>query len=104
MKVVFAEKAKQDISTIYDRLAEESVKGAQNVENQIRAHSARLGMFPYASVATDEPNVRRLPIGRYPYAIFCRIDDERGIVEIARVIHGARIQNLRRIPHEGEAD
>lgn len=100
MKVVFAERARQDISDIYDSIATNDRAAAQRVEHAIRADCERLGQFPYASAVTDEPNVRRLPLSRYPYTIFCRIDAERGIVEIARVIHGARVRDLGQMPEE----
>jgi plasmid stabilization system protein ParE len=54
--------------------------------------------FPFASAPTDEPNVRRVPVVRYPYTIFFRIDPDRGLVEIARVIHSARVRNLGQMP------
>ena len=44
--------------------------------------------------------MRRLPLGRYRYTIFCRIDAQRGIVEIVRVIHGARVKDLGRLPED----
>ena len=71
---------------------------AQRVETLIRSKCEGLAYFPLASEATDEPNVRRLPLVRYPYTIFYRIDAARNLVEIARVIHSARIKNLRRLP------
>jgi plasmid stabilization system protein ParE len=37
---------------------------------------------------------------RYPYTIFYRIDAERGLVEIARVIHGGRVKDLRQMPED----
>lgn len=98
MKVLFAECARQDINDIYDHLAVESTAAAQHVEDEIRIACARLGMFPFASAITDEPQVRRLPVGHYPYAIFCRIDEKREMVEIARVVHSARIRDLGRMP------
>ena len=65
MKVVCAERARQDISDIYASIAVHSRAAAQRVEDAIRADCERLGVFPYASVATDVPNMRRLPLGRY---------------------------------------
>lgn len=100
MNVVFAERARQDISDIYDSIAPHDRAAAQRVENAIRADCDQLGRFPYASGATDEPNVRRLPLVRFPYTIFYRIDVDRGVVEIARVIHGSRVKDLRQMPKE----
>lgn len=98
MKVVFAERARRDISDIYDSIAKHNPAAAQRVEDAIRADCERLGQFPYASATTDEPNVRRLPLSRYRYTIFCRINEELGVVKIARVIHGARVKDLGTLP------
>ena len=100
MKVVFAERARQDISDIYNSIAAHNRAAAQRVENAIRADCERLGAFPFASVETDEPNVRRMPLGRYRYTIFCRINEARGVVEIARVVHSARVRDLGRMPED----
>ena len=101
MKVVFAERARQDIADIYDSIAQHNPSAALRVEDAIRAGCEKLGDFPYASLATDEPNVRRLPLVRYPYTIFYRIHAARGLVEIARVVHSARVKNLGKLPKDG---
>ena len=100
MKVVFAERARRDIGEIYDSIARHSSDAAQRVEDAIRSACDGAGDFPFASVATDEPSVRRLPLVRYPYTIFYRVDATRGRVEIVRVVYGARVRNLGRLPDE----
>jgi len=40
------------------------------------------------------------PLFRYPYTIFYRIDATVGQVEIVRVVHGARVRNLGRLPND----
>ncbi|MFM9940880.1 MAG: type II toxin-antitoxin system RelE/ParE family toxin [Hyphomicrobiaceae bacterium] len=100
MKVVYAEQARTDIANIYDSIASHSPASAQRVEDMIRRHCERLADFPYASAATDEPNVRRLPIVRYPYTVFYRVNAARQLVEIARVIYSARITDLGHLPKE----
>ncbi len=42
MKVVYAERARQDISDIYDRIAEQRPSAAQRVEDAIRLACERL--------------------------------------------------------------
>lgn len=101
MNVVFAACARQDIADIYDSIGAHSPASAQGVEDAIRACCEGLAAFPFASVTTDEPCVRRLPLVRYPYAVFFRVDEARQLVEIARVIHAARLTELGRMP---EAD
>jgi plasmid stabilization system protein ParE len=94
MKVVFAERARRDIGEIFDVIAAHDPRAAQRVEDAIRRACEWLGDFPRAAAATDEPNVRRFPLVRYPYTIYYRFHATRGRVEIARVIHAARIRNL----------
>ena len=100
MRVVFARRAQIDIAAIYDWIATRSPGSAQRVEDAIRAECERIALFPYASMPTDETDVRRVPLVRYRYTIYFRVSDEHDRVEIARVIHGARIKNLSRLPDE----
>ena len=98
MRVVFAERARQDIADIYDSVAERSPVAAQRVEDAIRLACERLTEFPYASAATDEPGVFRRPLVRYRYAIFYRVRPEAQRIEVVRVIYGPRIKSLRTLP------
>lgn len=102
MKVVFAERARIDIAVIFDAIAAKNMAAALRVEALIREKCERLVDFPYAAFATDEPNVFRLPLVRYPYAIFYRVDPALDRVEIARVVHGARLRSLRQMPPAGD--
>ena len=98
MKVVFAERARDDIANIYDEIALHSRPAARRVEDFIRRQCERLGDFPHVGTSIDEPDVYRLPLLRYPYTIFYRVNNARQVLEIARVIHGARIRNLKQLP------
>ncbi len=100
MKVVYAERARQDIDDIYTSIAAHSAASAQRVEDLIRSTCESLADFPFAFAATDEPGVRRVPLVRYPYTAFYRVAVDRDVVEIARVIHGARMRDLDRLPDE----
>jgi toxin ParE1/3/4 len=101
MNVVYAERAKRDIGDIYDAIGTHNPTAVQRVEQMIRDACEGLADFPYAASATDEPNVRRLPLVRYPYTIFYRVDPDRNRVEIARVVHSARIEDLGSVPENG---
>lgn len=98
MKVVYAERARRDIAAIYDYLTVKSARSAQRVEDMIRRNYEGLGAFPFAGLATSKIDVRRLPLVRYPYTIFYRVDVAHELVEIARVVHSARVKSLRRMP------
>jgi plasmid stabilization system protein ParE len=100
MRVVFAERARQDIADIYDSIAAKSPAAAQRVEDAIRLACERIAEFPHASAATDEPGVFRRPLVKYRYAIFYRVRAEAHRIEIVRVIYGPRIKDLHRPPNE----
>jgi plasmid stabilization system protein ParE len=101
MKVVYAERAKADIGDIYDLIAVENPRAARRVEDRIRKTCAALSDFPYVAAATDEPGIFRLPLVRYPYTIFYRVDAARDRIEIARVVHSRRIRDLGEAPDDG---
>lgn len=73
MKVVFAERARRDIAEIFDAIAAHRPAAAQRVEDVIRLNCERLGDFPSTAVKTDEPDLWRLPVVRYPYKIYYRL-------------------------------
>lgn len=100
MKLVYAVRARNDIGDIYDKIARTNPTNAQRVEDKIRATCEGLAQFTFASAPTDEPNVRRVPVVRYPYTIFFRVNAAADRVEIARVIHSARVQNLEQMPDD----
>ena len=100
MKIVYAETARRDIAEIFDAIALHSPSAAERVEAEIRVQCERIGAFPYAAAETDEPRVFRVPLVRYPYTVFYRVNVEMHRIEIARVLHGARIRDLRRLPED----
>jgi plasmid stabilization system protein ParE len=44
----------------------------------------------------------RRPLGRYGYTIFYRALAGGEEIEVARVVHGARVRNLRQMPDDRE--
>lgn len=98
MKLVFAERARQDIDDIYTTIAAGSPAAASRVVQAIRSQCELAADFPFASAATDEPDVRRLPIVRFPYTIFFRVRPGGDVVEVARILHSARVTDLRQMP------
>ncbi|MCK5551273.1 MAG: type II toxin-antitoxin system RelE/ParE family toxin, partial [Hyphomicrobiaceae bacterium] len=53
---------------------------------------------PYIGAKSDEPNVYRYPLAKYRHTIFYRVDQDHGVLEIARIVHGARVRDLGKIP------
>lgn len=66
MRLVFAERARQDIQDIYETIA--------------ASNCLRIADFLFASAPTDEPHIRRLPIVRFPYRNFFRVRPDADLV------------------------
>ena len=98
MKISYAPRALRDIDEILAYIRERSVQGARSVSFSIEYKIHLCAFNPYAGSKTDEPNVYRRALGKYRYAIFYRILPNEKSIEIARVIHGSRIGDLRKMP------
>jgi plasmid stabilization system protein ParE len=100
MKIVYAPRALRDIDDILAHILKLSPRGAHNVSLAIE-HTIRLcALSPRAIGKTDEPNVYRRPLGKYRYTIFYRVLPHDEGIEVARVVHGARVKNLRKVPED----
>jgi plasmid stabilization system protein ParE len=99
MKVVYARRALRDIEEILGYIHDRSPGGARRVSLAIEHAIQMCALNPYAAGKTDEPDLYRRPLGgRYKYTIFYRALGRRQGIEVARVIHGARVKNLRKLP------
>lgn len=100
MKIIYAPRALRDIDDILAYIQKRSPRGAHNVSLAIEYTIHVCALNPRASAKTDEPNVYRRPLGKYRYTIFYRTLADNAGIEIARVIHGARVKNLGKVPDE----
>ena len=89
MRVRYSPRAIGDLEGIADYLATRSRQGMRAVESSIRATVALLGEFPRSGrVLEQRPQVRVIPVARFPYLIFYTVTD--GMVVILHIRHGAR--------------
>ena len=89
MKVLITEPALKDIGAIREYLAEKYPHVLLSVERRLRLSLARIATWPEgAQKVAERPNVRVVPLVRYPYKIFYRL--RRGAVEILHVHHSSR--------------
>ena len=100
MKVVYASRALRDIDDILGYIKTRSPQGARSVSLAIEHAIRACALSPHSSAKTDEPGVYRRPLGRYRYTIFYRVLGDGEGIEVARVIHGARVRDLRRMPDD----
>ncbi|HLI23195.1 MAG TPA: type II toxin-antitoxin system RelE/ParE family toxin [Stellaceae bacterium] len=90
MKVVYARRAMTDIANIgadSRRLFGDSVSLA--LETTIRACVARIDLMPeIGQRVAQRPDVRVIPLVRYPFKIFYRVTDES--VTVLHIRHASR--------------
>jgi plasmid stabilization system protein ParE len=100
MRVVYAPRALRDIDDILAYIHKRSARGAHSVSLAIEYTVHMCALNPRATGKTDEPNVYRRPLGKYRYTIFYRVLPNEDGIEVARVIHSARVRDLRRLPDQ----
>lgn len=89
MKVRFTEAALADIGQIREFLLLHYPSVAPMVEERIRRITERLEDWPESSPrVVSYPEIRAVPLGRYPYRIFYAISGET--VEILHIHHTSR--------------
>jgi toxin ParE1/3/4 len=88
MNVIYAPRAQRDLKEITAYLSERNPSASRRVLASIKSNIDTLQFFPRIGAAVDKAGHRRLPVVRYPYAIFYRIDDEE--IFILHIRHTSR--------------
>lgn len=94
MKVLFTERAGDELEAILTYIRDFSPQGASRVKAAIRRALLDLELFPHAGRSQTVPGVRRIVARPYPYNIFYMVNDEEGEVLILSVQHAARDRNF----------
>jgi plasmid stabilization system protein ParE len=98
MKVLYAPRALRDVDDILSYVQERNPQAAGRLSLAIEHTISHCALHPRAGSKTDEPDLYRWPIARYRYTIFYRLRAGNDGIEVARVIHGARVKDLRKLP------
>jgi toxin ParE1/3/4 len=89
MRVVYTAAALRDLDEIADWLRLHYPTIARNVELQIRTAVLRISHWPEsARRSSKRPEVRVVPVVRYPYKIFYRVAGDT--LEVLHIHHAAR--------------
>jgi toxin ParE1/3/4 len=89
MIVRYSPRASDDLIAIADYLTERNPAAALAVEGALRKTVDLLGKFTGSGrVLTQRPNVRVMPLTRYPYLIFYTVSG--GELLVLHIRHGAR--------------
>ena len=92
MSVRYTARALAQLAEIFDYIAHDNPRAAQEVQAKIRASIENLGRFPFAGHTTDKPSVRVFTVVRYPYRIFYSVYLDNDVA-ILRILHGALDQS-----------
>jgi plasmid stabilization system protein ParE len=98
MRIVYAPRALRDIDDILAYIHKHSPRGAPSVSRAIEHTIHLCALNPRAIGETDEPDLYRRPLGKYRYTIFYRVLAGGAGIEVARVVHGARVKTLGKVP------
>ena len=100
MKVRLTKRALRDLVELHDWIALRNPAAAWRVEAFVREVSRGLSDFPMIGALTDLAQVRRLPLVRYPYTMYYRINQLNETVEILRIVHSARVRVIGKLPKD----
>jgi plasmid stabilization system protein ParE len=90
MRVRFTLTALTELEEIFAHIAQHDRKAARRIVERVELIAARLGEFPLIGHPADEPDVRIVPLGRFPYLVFYALAE--GSVVILHVRHAARLR------------
>jgi plasmid stabilization system protein ParE len=91
MRLVLSRLALAELDEILHFVAERSPLGAAHVEARLRRAFDLIARHPEAAQRLEQrPDVRRLPLARFPYVIYYEVAQDQ--VTVLRILHGAREQ------------
>ena len=90
MKVRYSRRALAQLEQVHSYIFEHNPSAARRVVERIEDLCEKLGEFPGMGHTTDHPDIRVLPVVRYPYLIFYMIVPDEDSVRILRIRHGRR--------------
>lgn len=91
-ELVYAEEADNDLTAIYNYIADDSVERARNYLGKIESCILQLKDFPKIGSESKYKELRALGIRILPfenYLIFYTINNRQNLVNIIRVLHGS---------------
>ena len=97
MNVIYSPRALRDIDEVLYHIQQRSPRGARNLSLAIERTIDLCALNPRAGSVADEPDLYRRTLGKYRYTVFYRTRSDDSI-EIARVIHSARVKDLGKVP------
>jgi toxin ParE1/3/4 len=90
MKVLFEPAARRELNDIFDWIAKQNPRAADDLIARIEAKIMRLQVPNLAHMGRPGVVEGTRELIEYPYIIVYRVDDDRDEVVIVSIVHGAR--------------
>jgi toxin ParE1/3/4 len=88
-RLLYTQRALNDLAEIVGHIAEDDADAASRFGGSLLDHVDLLARFPrMGSIIRKRPQVRKLV--HSPFLIYYRLDDNKRVVEVVHVRHGAR--------------
>ena len=92
MKLVIREEALDDLDGIYDWIAKDSQEAAARVARVLRQSMNRILLPELVKIGRPGRRKGTRELVEWPYIIVYKVSDDREVVTILSVVHGARIR------------
>ena len=92
MKLVIREEALDDLDGIYDWIAKDSQEAAVRVVRVLRQSMNRILLPELVNIGRPGRKKGTRELVEWPYIIVYKVSDNREVVTILSVVHGARIR------------
>ena len=92
MKLVIREEALDDLDGIYDWIAKDSQKAAARVVRVLRQSMNRILLPELVKIGRPGRRTGTRELVEWPYIIVYKVSDDREVVTILSVVHGAWIR------------
>ena len=84
MRLRYTRAALADLDSILDYISERSPQGAKRVQVRIITIIDLISRHPKAGTRTDDPSIRRMVVGPYPYLVFYEATPDALIIHAIR--------------------
>jgi toxin ParE1/3/4 len=89
VKVVYTERAADELEALASYLTLRSAQGARNVRSAILRALANLSTFPRSGRMQSVAAVRKIAVRQYPYLIYYSVDDHAKAIVVLTIQHAA---------------
>jgi toxin ParE1/3/4 len=80
MKVHYSLRAREDLKALLEYIDERNPQGADNVKGAVRRVIELIGQFPHGGRSIGEDEVRVVPVGHYPYAVYWAVTGHEAVI------------------------